>query len=48
MSSVPTISSAVAKIRNILSDHLGQDNIYGLGANGTIPVVITAQNKVQV
>ncbi|KAL4789276.1 hypothetical protein BDV19DRAFT_397207 [Aspergillus venezuelensis] len=45
MSSMPTISSGVAKIRSIIHDAIGQESVYSMAANGTLPVVISAQNK---
>lgn len=42
----PTISTAVANLRKILSDNKGKENIYGSAANGSIPLVIHTENKV--
>lgn len=44
--STPTISSAVAKLRKILSENEGKDNIYGRASNGSLPLVVHADNKV--
>ena len=41
----PTISSEIAKLRKILKDNIGKDNVYGRAANGSLPLVIRADNK---
>lgn len=43
---IATISTAVAKLRKILSDNKGKNNIYGTAANGSIPLVVHVENKV--
>lgn len=43
--STSTISSAVAKLRKILTDHKNKDNIYGLAAKGKIPLLVDVQSK---
>lgn len=41
----PTISSEIAKLRKILKDNIGKDNVYGRAANGSLPLVVRAENK---
>lgn len=41
----PTVSSSIAKLRKIL-DNRGKDNLYGKAADGKLPVVVHADNKV--
>lgn len=41
-----TVSSGIAKLRHVLTDSAGKDDIYGKAANGTIPVVVDIQNEV--
>jgi hypothetical protein len=43
---VPTISSEIGKLRQILSENAGKDNVYGKAADGTFPLVVHAQNEV--
>ena len=43
---IPTISSAIAKLHEILSDNGGKDSVYGRGANGSLPIVVHVDNKV--
>lgn len=40
-----TISAAISKLRKILTDNNGKENIYGRAANGDIPLLIHVQNK---
>lgn len=42
----PTVSSAIAKLRRILFENRGKDNIYGKAADGLLPVVVHSENKV--
>ncbi|KAG9237926.1 hypothetical protein BJ875DRAFT_452450 [Amylocarpus encephaloides] len=42
---LPTISSEIQKLRQILSDNKGKDNIYGQAANGSIPLAVHADNE---
>ncbi|KAF4626832.1 hypothetical protein G7Y89_g11326 [Cudoniella acicularis] len=42
---LPTVSSGIAKLRQILSENGGKDNIYGKAANGSIPLVVHADNE---
>lgn len=44
--STPTVSSAVEKLRRILVQNKGKDNIYGNAEKGRLPVVVHAENKV--
>jgi hypothetical protein len=44
--STPSISLAVAKLRHILIDNKAEDNVFGLAANGTLPLVIHTNDKV--
>ena len=44
----PTISSAVGKLRRILADNKSQDNLYGLAAKGSIPVLVEVQSKSEI
>ncbi|KAL1848622.1 hypothetical protein Plec18167_002247 [Paecilomyces lecythidis] len=41
----PTVSTAVARLREILFENKGKDTIYGKAANGEVPVVVHSQNK---
>ncbi|KAF1988789.1 hypothetical protein K402DRAFT_373086 [Aulographum hederae CBS 113979] len=41
----PTVSMAVAKLRQILTENKSKDNMYGAAANGSIPLVIHTENK---
>ena len=41
-----TISSEIGKLRQILSENTGKDNVYGKAANGTFPLVVHVQNEV--
>ncbi|KAL2065685.1 hypothetical protein VTL71DRAFT_3355 [Oculimacula yallundae] len=43
--SLPTISSEILKLREIIDENKSKDNIYGKAANGTIPLVIHADNE---
>ncbi|KAH8594054.1 hypothetical protein B0O99DRAFT_185628 [Bisporella sp. PMI_857] len=43
--SISTVSTSVAKLRKIIADNNGKDNVYGRVANGSIPLVVKAQNK---
>lgn len=45
--SLPTISSAISKLRQILSENSGKDNIYAKAANGSLPLVVEADNEVR-
>lgn len=40
-----TVSTSVAKLRRIPSDNKGKDNIYGKAFDGSIPLIIHAENK---
>jgi hypothetical protein len=44
--STPSISLAIAKLRQVLSDNDGKHNVYGAAVNGTLPLVIESDNKV--
>ena len=44
--SVPTVSSAIEKLRRILTDNRGKGNVYGRATNGSLPLVIHAENEV--
>ena len=44
--SIPTVSSSIGKLRQFLSDNKSKDNAYGKAANGTLPLVVHADNKV--
>ena len=41
-----TISSEISKLRQILTENEGKDNIYGKAADGTFPLVVHVQNEV--
>ncbi|RAL65034.1 hypothetical protein DID88_001142 [Monilinia fructigena] len=43
--SIPTVSSAIAKLQQILINNIGKDNIYGTVANGTFPLVVHVDNE---
>jgi hypothetical protein len=43
---VPTISSEIGKLRQILSENAGKDNVYGKAAHGAFPLVVHARNEV--
>ncbi|PQE22122.1 carbohydrate esterase family 9 protein [Rutstroemia sp. NJR-2017a BBW] len=42
---VPTVSSAIAKLEHILLDNISKDNIYGSVANGSFPLVVHVDNE---
>ncbi|RFU34480.1 hypothetical protein B7463_g1891, partial [Scytalidium lignicola] len=42
---IPTVSTATAKIRKILFDNQGKDNIYGRVEGGSLPLVVHVENK---
>lgn len=42
---IPSISTAVAKLRKILTDNKEKDNVYGKVINGSMPLVVHAENK---
>lgn len=44
--SIPTVSSAIEKLQQILINNIGKDNIYGTVANGTFPLVVHVDNEV--
>jgi imidazolonepropionase-like amidohydrolase len=44
--SLTTVSAAVAKLRSIISDNEGKDNVYGRAANGSLPLVVYVENEV--
>lgn len=44
--SIPTISSEMTELRLILDENKEKDNVYGKAANGTIPLVVHADNEV--
>ncbi|KAH8802876.1 hypothetical protein F5884DRAFT_803522 [Xylogone sp. PMI_703] len=46
--SIPTVSTATAKIRKILSDNHGKDNVYARVENGSFPLVVHVENKYDV
>jgi hypothetical protein len=41
-----TISSEISKLRQILTENAGKDNIYGKAADGAFPLVVHVQNEV--
>ncbi|KAH7317715.1 hypothetical protein BKA65DRAFT_438774 [Rhexocercosporidium sp. MPI-PUGE-AT-0058] len=43
--SLPTISSEVSKLRELIVENKGKNNIYGKAANGTVPLVVHADNE---
>lgn len=43
---MPTISAAIAKLRHILTENAGKDNVYGKAAEGKFPLVVHVQNEV--
>ncbi|KAK0112059.1 hypothetical protein ONS96_001319 [Cadophora gregata f. sp. sojae] len=43
--SLPTLSSEISKLREILVENDKKDNIYGKAINGTIPLVVHADNE---
>ncbi|KAG4443289.1 hypothetical protein IFR05_001233 [Cadophora sp. M221] len=43
--SLPTISSEISKLRELIVENQGGDNIYGKAANGSIPLVVHADNE---
>jgi hypothetical protein len=43
--STPTISGAVGKLRAILNENKGKDNVYGKAASGDLPLVTHAESK---
>ncbi|CAG8948765.1 hypothetical protein HYFRA_00001887 [Hymenoscyphus fraxineus] len=43
--SLPTISSEIQKLRQILNENKLKDNIYGKAANGSIPLVVHVENE---
>jgi hypothetical protein len=47
-SSTPSISLAIAKLRQILTESHGKANIYRTIANGSLPLVVEADNKVRI
>jgi hypothetical protein len=44
--SLPTISSGISKLRNIINENQHEGNIYGRAANGSFPLVVHAENEV--
>ncbi|KUJ07432.1 composite domain of metallo-dependent hydrolase [Mollisia scopiformis] len=42
---LPTISSAVAKLRQFLAESKAKDDIFGRAANGSIPLVVHVENE---
>ncbi|KAM3066376.1 hypothetical protein ACMFMG_003117 [Clarireedia jacksonii] len=42
---VPTVSSAIAKLGHILLDNVDKDNIYGSVSNGSFPLVVHVDNE---
>jgi hypothetical protein len=46
--SLSTISSEISKLRRILSENAGKDNVYGKAADGAFPLVVHAQNEVYI
>ncbi|KAN0106170.1 carbohydrate esterase family 9 protein-like protein [Hyaloscypha variabilis] len=40
-----TISSEISKLRQILTENAGKDNIYGKAADGAFPLVVHVQNE---
>ncbi|KAH8660644.1 carbohydrate esterase family 9 protein-like protein [Tricladium varicosporioides] len=42
---LPTVSSGVAKLRQILDENKDIDNIYRRAANGSLPLVVHAENE---
>ena len=44
--STETVSAAVAKLRKLLVDNVGKENIYGAAVKGRIPLVVHTENKV--
>lgn len=43
---LPTVSSAVAKLRQFLVENKEKDNIYGRAVNGSFPLVVHVENEV--
>ncbi|TGO87835.1 hypothetical protein BPOR_0200g00040 [Botrytis porri] len=43
--SIPTVSSAIAKLQHILVKNIGKDNVYGTVANGSFPLVVHVDNE---
>ncbi|KAJ8058223.1 hypothetical protein OCU04_012419 [Sclerotinia nivalis] len=43
--SIPTVSSAIAKLQQILLVNVGKNNVYGTVANGTFPLVVHVDNE---
>jgi imidazolonepropionase-like amidohydrolase len=43
--SLSTISSAVAKLRQIITENTNKDNVYGRAANGSFPLVVYVENE---
>ncbi|ESZ90644.1 hypothetical protein SBOR_8978 [Sclerotinia borealis F-4128] len=43
--SLPTISSAIAKLQHLLLNNLGKDNVYGTVSNGSFPLVVHVDNE---
>lgn len=44
--SLPTVSSGIHKLREIISENQAADNVYGSAANGTLPLVVHVENEV--
>lgn len=44
--SVPTVSTGIQKLREVILENTDRDNIYGSVANGTFPLVVNVQNEV--
>jgi len=40
-----TISTEIAKLRGILTDNVGKDNVFGRAANGSLPLVVHVDNE---
>lgn len=43
---VSTVSSAISKLRQLLTDNEDKSNVYGAAANGSLPLVVHAENEV--
>lgn len=44
---MPTVSAAITKLRQFLSQNKSKDDIYGKAVNGTIPLVVHVENEVR-
>ena len=44
--SLPTISSGIEKLRQVIIDSQGKDSVYGRAVNGSFPLVVDVDNEV--